>query len=136
MIVKTLSTPPLPEFWPYPQSHKHKKQPSHLVYYNSEYNTTTVKLPAILTRPVPIAVMLFEYSAYFLKASDAHLPAALMRASCSPLNAADVAAPILKLWPLKGGGVKHSNNHSPNIITYHLQYISHLYDGRNATVML
>ena len=22
------------------------------------------------------------------------------------------------------GGVKHSNNHSPNIITYHLQYIS------------
>ena len=34
------------------------------------------------------------------------------------------------------GGVKHSNNHSPNIITYHLQYISPLYDGRNATVIL
>ena len=33
-------------------------------------------------------------------------------------------------------GVKHSNNHSPNIITYHLQYISPLYDGRNATVIL
>ena len=25
------------------------------------------------------------------------------------------------------GGVKHSNNHSPNIITYHLQYIYHPY---------
>ena len=37
---------------------------------------------------------------------------------------------------LKGGGVKHLNNHSPNIITYHLQYISPLYDGRNATVIL
>ena len=37
---------------------------------------------------------------------------------------------------LKGGGVKHSNNHSPNIITYHLQYISPLYNGRNATVIL
>ena len=37
---------------------------------------------------------------------------------------------------LKGGGVKHSNNHSPNIITYTLQYISPLYDGRNATVIL
>ena len=34
------------------------------------------------------------------------------------------------------GGVKHSNNHSPNIITYHLQYISPLYDGCNATVIL
>ena len=34
------------------------------------------------------------------------------------------------------GGVKHLNNHSPNIITYHLQYISPLYDGRNATVIL
>ena len=34
------------------------------------------------------------------------------------------------------GGVKHSNNHSPNMITYHLQYISPLYDGRNATVIL
>ena len=34
------------------------------------------------------------------------------------------------------GGVKHSNNHSSNIITYHLQYISPLYDGRNATVIL
>ena len=39
------------------------------------------------------------------------------------------------LFCLKGG-VKHSNNHSPNIITYHLQYISPLYDGRNATVIL
>ena len=28
-------------------------------------------------------------------------PAALICASDSPLNAADVAAPILKLWPLK-----------------------------------
>ena len=37
---------------------------------------------------------------------------------------------------LRGGGVKHSNNHSPNIITYHLQYISPLYDGRSATVIL
>ena len=37
---------------------------------------------------------------------------------------------------VNGGGVKHSNNHSPNIIKYHLQYMSHLYDGRNATVIL
>ena len=45
-----------------------------------------------------------------------------------------VYLPITAL--IVGGGVKHSNNHSPNIITYHLQYISPLYDGRNATVIL
>ena len=30
---------------------------------------------------------------------------------------------FLKDWGTFKGGVKHSNNHSPNIITYHLQYI-------------
>ena len=47
-----------------------------------------------------------------------------------------VSGSVFEFVLLFKGGVKHSNNHSPNIITYHLQYISPLYDGRNATVIL
>ena len=38
---------------------------------------------------------------YFLKASEHHRSRALIWASENPLAAANVAPPILKLWPLK-----------------------------------